>query len=237
MVGELEESVNMVPSTRWEDIVASKTCEEELRSNADLRKVLPGVESIVEDCKMKIAELAFAHLPVTLPKNELFAIVAYTHDTGMGKESNLYFQVNKQLRKRKPADRQELVRVWGTYMHFTLKAMQKLPDYKGVVYRGYPDKKTAIEQYQLGRPIQWGGFTSTSTSFDATRGFTDAASGVIFKITVSSGKDVNAYSFFPCENEILLSPKHRFIVSSEPYEKSGYTVLDMVQQKGSAWIS
>jgi hypothetical protein len=66
--------------------------------------------------------------------------------------------------------------------------MQKLPDHKGVVWRGYPDKDTTLAQYKLGRPIQWGAFTSTSTSFEATQGFTDKATGVIFKITVSSGK-------------------------------------------------
>jgi hypothetical protein len=71
---------------------------------------------------------------------------------------------------------------------FSLQGMQKLPDYKGVVWRGYPDKDTTLAQYKLGRPIQWGAFTSTSTSFEATKGFTDKDSGVIFKITVSSGK-------------------------------------------------
>jgi len=115
--------------------------------------------------------------------------------------------------------------------------MRLLPDVQGVVYRGYPDKATTLAQYQLGRPIQWGAFTSTSTNFEATKGFTDKTNGVIFKITVSSGKDINAYSFFPCEGEILLSPNHRFIVSSIPYERDGYTMLDMVQQKGAAWVS
>ncbi len=49
--------------------------------------------------------------------------------------------------------------------------------------------------------MQWGAFTSTTTNFDAAKGFfTDRAAGVIFKIAISSGReprDINAYSFFP----------------------------------------
>ena len=65
---------------------------------------------------------------------------------------------------------------------------------------------TAVAQYKPGRPIQWGAFSSTSTDFDATKSFTDLATGVIFKITVTDGRDINAYSFFPQEGEVLLSP-------------------------------
>jgi len=52
-----------------------------------------------------------------------------------------------------------------------------------------------------------------------------------------TSQDINAYSFFPLEGEILLSPSHRFIVSSAPYERDGYTIVDLVQQKGSSFIS
>ena len=75
-----------------------------------------------------------------------------------------------------------------TYIHTFIQGMRLLPDYEGVVYRGYPDKATTLQQYKLGRPIQWGAFTSTSTDFEATKGFTNRDTGVIFKITVSSGK-------------------------------------------------
>ncbi len=45
--------------------------------------------------------------------------------------------------------------------------------------------------------MQWGAFTSATTNFAAAKGFTDRAAGVIFKIAISSGRDINAYSFFP----------------------------------------
>jgi hypothetical protein len=53
----------------------------------------------------------------------------------------------------------------------------------------------------------------------------------------SSGRDINAYSFFPEEGEILLSPSHRFTVSSEPREEGGFTVIDLVQMAGVAFVS
>ena len=54
---------------------------------------------------------------------------------------------------------------------------------------------------------------------------------------MTDGRDINAYSFFPAENEILLSPSHRFTVSSAPYERDGYTIIDMVQQEGNTFVS
>ncbi len=61
----------------------------------------------------------------------------------------------------------------------------------------YPDKGIVEREYKRGRPVQWGAFTSTTTDFAAAKGFTDRAAGVIFKIAISSGRDINAYSFFP----------------------------------------
>ena len=50
--------------------------------------------------------------------------------------------------------------------------------------------------------------------------------GVVFKIQIFSGRDVNAYSSIPTEDEILLSPNH---VTSEACDVDGYTVIDLVQ--------
>eukprot|EP01049_Picozoa_sp_SAG25_P006636 SAG25_NODE_507_length_7316_cov_2.334904_7_plen_84_part_00 len=77
----------------------------------------------------------------------------------------------------------------------------------------------------------------TGTDLEATKSFTNREHGVIFKITVTDGRDINAYSFFPQEAEVLLSPEHRFHVSSAPYELDGFTVIDMVQDAGSTFVS
>ena len=94
-----------------------------------------------------------------------------------------------------------------------------------------------MEQYKKGRPVQWGAFSSTTTDFIAARGFTDKHKGVIFKIDLLTGRSVNDYSFFPAEDEILLTPNHRFTVTSKPYELDGYTMVDLCETQGEAFVS
>eukprot|EP01046_Picozoa_sp_COSAG06_P031373 COSAG06_NODE_3049_length_5919_cov_3.625773_4_plen_97_part_00 len=76
----------------------------------------------------------------------------------------------------------------------------------------------------------------SACSQDAAKGFAPDTR-VVFKINVTSGRDINAYSFFPQEGEILLSPSHRFTVSSEPREEGGYTYIDLVQVAGNTFVS
>ena len=157
--------------------------------------------------------------------------------------------------------REELGKIWGGYMHYMMTGLNQLPDFSGVCWRGYNhgSKADILSDYRVGRPIQWGAFTSVTTrsalharlcwckhqtaeqvvlsrSVDAAKGFAPKTR-VVFKITVTSGRDINAYSFFPQEGEILLSPSHRFTVSSEPREEGGYTFIDLVQMAGNTFVS
>jgi len=233
-----ETSIKMLPNTKWEAIVPLCGCADFLRSSAAVRAACPEIDSIADDCAAKALELSFEDdLPAALPEDQMLALAAYSHDLGAGQAGNLYYELNGALRKRGKEDRTAMMDGWGVYMHFMMGAMERLPKVGGVCYRGYPDKATAVAQYKLGRPIQWGAFASTSTDFETTKGFTDQATGVIFKITVTDGRDINAYSFFPQEAEVLLSPAHRFLVSSAPYELDGYTIIDMLQQDGGAFVS
>ena len=92
-----------------------------------------------------------------------------------------------------------------------------------------------VRRYKNGRPIQWGAFTSTTTSLEAARQFAgSSATGVIFKVKALAGKDVCPLSFFQAENEVLLGPAHKFIVTSETGGRveGGYTTIDLQQQEG-----
>lgn len=120
---------------------------------------------------------------------------------------NLYFELNRALRQRDAVQRTAALQLWGGYLYYLLSGLSKLTDVETVVYRGYPDKAKVVEQYKVGRPIQWGAFSSTSMSVAATKNFTDQEHGVIFKLTVLSGKVIRAYSYFPSEDEVLLSPQ------------------------------
>ena len=47
-----------------------------------------------------------------------------------------------------------------------------------------------------------------------------------------SGKDIGTVSFYPTENEVLLGPSHKFLVTSETggYQEGGYTMVELMQQ-------
>jgi len=62
----------------------------------------------------------------------------------------------------------------------------------------------------------------------------DQTEGVIFKIQVISGHDIGPCSYFPTENEILLSPNARFVVTKELYyTDEGYWSVDLAESQGT----
>ena len=130
---------------------------------------------------------------------------------------------------------------WGVSVHYLLKALRKLPDFEGTCYRGFPSSETDVilQQYKKRRRIQWGAFTSTTTDVEAARGFAGVG-GVVIKIDVTDGKDICPLSFFATEMEILLSPNHKFFVTSETggyTDDAGYRVVELLQQEGAWFIS
>jgi len=109
-----------------------------------------------------------------------------THDSNLNQTGqqagNLYFELNNALRERGPG-RVALLQLWGGFLYYLLSGLAKLENTQGVVYRGYPDKAKVEQQYQLGRPIQWGAFSSTAWDASTAKLFTDRDSGVILKLT------------------------------------------------------
>ena len=99
------------------------------------------------------------------------------------------------------------------------------------------DQATVRQEYTIGRPIQWAAFSSTSTELSATRRFVNPTEGVIFKLSVVSGRDIGPYSYFPSESEVLLSPNTTFAVTSDVYVADGYTFVDLTETQGSMLLS
>ena len=133
-----------------------------------------------------------------------------------------------------------MLSVWGGYLYYLMAALEKLPSLKMHVYRGHPDKAAVLRQYKEGRPIQWGAFSSTSRRPELASSFTDREKGIIFRLKVTTGKDVKDFSFFAAEEEeVLLSPQTRFVVTSEPYVNpdDGYWYLDLLEQTGTLFMS
>ena len=230
------EEISALPKLKLQK--PSRSCADELR-RPELGAVVADMDDLLDDVGFKVQQLMYEPLPVALPDDELFAVVVYTYDNQSGEQTgNLYYELNNALRKRTAQGRVALLQLWGGFLYYLLSGLAKLTDTTGVVYRGYPDKAKVEEQYQLGRPIQWGAFSSTSTDVAAAKVFTDKHSGVMFKLTLLSGKVIQAYSYFPSEDEVLVSPQARFVVSSALYVGAdGYTYLDIVEQKGTLFIS
>jgi hypothetical protein len=86
--------------------------------------------------------------------------------------------------------------VRGGFLFCLLSALAKLEDVQTVVYRGYPDKATVVENYKVGRPIQWGAFSSASRDVAVTKQYKHKANDVIFKLMLCAGKAIEAYSYF-----------------------------------------
>jgi hypothetical protein len=262
---QADDKTAMVANVPWLEIPALGNCDEFLLSSPAIRKLVPKIDYFVRDANAKADELVFSledeGLPI-LPRNELVAIVIYTHDLKLGKEQNLFYQLNQMLRKRGAKEREEMLKTWGTYMRYFMGGLSRLPDVECVCYRGFPHLEVAKQHYRRGRPIQWGAFSSATRSLEVAKMFAgmnrffiihhfifpsichfspfislSLGGGVIFKIDIFSGKDIVPYSFFPTEDEILLSPNHRFTVTSDMYEKDGYHFIDLLQIHDSTFFS
>jgi len=163
--------------------------------------------------------------------DELAGIVGYSHDlllSGGEKRGNLYYECNNALRVKGTEARKKMIRTWGGYMHWTMQGLEKLPSFAGLVVRGLPGRNSMVAQYTEGLEVQWKAFSSASCNIGAaTSFFDDPADGVIFRLTVKTGKNIRAFSFFPSEDEVLLMPGKRYKVTRAAYEDNGLTFIDM----------
>ena len=78
-------------------------------------------------------------------------------------------------------------------------------------------------------PVKWAEFNSCTTSLEAAKEFVGENDGVIFRITVTTGKVVTLLSLFPQEGEVLMWPGQKFVVTRAAYIEDGYTFLDMIE--------
>jgi hypothetical protein len=160
--------------------------------------------------------------------------VAFTFDNNTNRDDNVYYALNKALRERKTSVHP--FKHWQGFLYFLMRALDKLPRFQGTVYRGGNaglDQATVRREYTVGRPIQWAAFSSSTKDMAAAKRFVKKDLGVLFKLTVVSGRDIVAYSYFPKENEILLSPNTRLTVASKLYvDEDGFACIDLTEAAG-----
>eukprot|EP01103_Thecamoeba_quadrilineata_P019279 TRINITY_DN7733_c0_g1_i1.p1 TRINITY_DN7733_c0_g1~~TRINITY_DN7733_c0_g1_i1.p1 ORF type:complete len:763 (+),score=140.45 TRINITY_DN7733_c0_g1_i1:146-2290(+) len=145
---------------------------------------------------------------------DVYSILLYTYDSGLDRENNVYYQLNKVLRERAS---HQLVE-WRDYLFYLLTALNKLPA-QGPrnVYRGMNYKVDTREKYREGERVSWNGFTSTSVSKSQARNFLgkDQKGGTIFIIKIQkTGRAVHDFSAIPTEEEIILEPNSVFEVTN-----------------------
>ena len=121
--------------------------------------------------------------------------------------------------------------IFKDYLSYLLKALRKLPTFRGVVYRGNDNRTIVKQEYRQGREIFWSGFTSTTLSKDVAKEFSGKG-GVIFNIKVSTGKNISQFSTLGREDEIILTPNTGLIVAKELYKNpaDGYWYVDLVEK-------
>merc|ERR1711971_769865 len=98
------------------------------------------------------------------------------------------------------------------------------------VYRGVPNRDSVAQNYIEGSPVMFNAWTSTSTDVNRAQGFA-TEKGVILKIKVFTGKDIRNISMCEFENEILLTPKHRFQVTWGMYQDGNYSYVDLMETR------
>ena len=162
------------------------------------------------------------------------AVALYTFDFGKDGmyEMNPYRLLNKALSTKKKEEKaKQLVKVRDV-LYLVMCALRKLPAVKGVtLYRGIRDK-VDMNQYKEGSTVTWPGFSSTTPDMNTTKAFLTnmrderegeerdggedetTMKGTLFVIEEAWGYDVQPYSIFSDEEEILLEPERVFEVTS-----------------------
>ena len=147
------------------------------------------------------------------------AIAMYTYDFGLKDyESNPYRITNKSLAGRNYADLQKA----RGLLYLIMTALRKLPRVTGkTLYRGVRGKvKLDEDHYIKGNVITWPALSSTSPDMETTKTFLPKGpnsgnpTGTLFIIENGWGYDIQPYSLFPGETEILLEPERQFKVTS-----------------------
>ena len=162
------------------------------------------------------------------------AVAMYTYDFGFRDfENNPYRIVNRSLAGRNYANLQKA----SGLLYLVMTALRKLPRYTGcTLYRGVRGEVSLDEEhYHEGNVITWTALSSTSPDMGATKAFlargskSRSAKGTLFVIDGGWGYNIQPYSLFPGEVEILLEPERQFRVKSVfPGEELTFINLQML---------
>ncbi|CAF1261042.1 unnamed protein product [Rotaria magnacalcarata] len=157
-----------------------------------------------------------------LTTDESAAIQLYTMESKTEQES-LFYILNSTLRL---ADRNEL-KPFLLYVKLLLGALEKIPSFNGIVYRGIPGNISS--NFVKGKKITWWGFSSCTRSLEVLSKeefLGTIGQRTIFYIECTSGKSIQHYSYLsPDDEEILLLPGIELLVTNKKRTKHGLSIV------------
>lgn len=210
------------------DFTPDHDCRMTLLRAGDILGV-PDLAGMVEDVATRLEEDGY---PPTHPEyNSRFALYMYTfHANHLPSAQQFYAVLNAGLRSRQEG----WFKRWMPFIYYLSRALRELPDVDTTVYKGMAMPQN-VDKYNGKKKIHWSGFSSTTTSEAVAQKFAGIG-GLVLKMDVQNGKNVQPYSWFGKEEaELVLSPNMEFIVEGypkalkKPYTYAGRTYRDLVQ--------
>jgi hypothetical protein len=154
-----------------------------------------------------------------LTPNERAAIYMYTMEC-------MYRQLNAALRNVKRLH----LTPYFSYLKLLLTALWKLPNVKGVVWRGV--KADLSEEYPKKNQFFWWGFSSCTTELDVLQSdefLGETGTRTLFNIECYNGKLIRNHSQFAEECEVLLLPCSYFEVVGNIRQGSDLRIIHLRQ--------
>jgi hypothetical protein len=181
-----------------------------------LEEALKPIESSIDELSRSI-KVAKKHCTFPsehgLTRDESAAVYLYTMEGG---ENSFYKVLNAKLRSENRA----ALKPWFPFLKLFDMAIKKLPTVKGCIWRGISGDVSG--QFTKDQVLTWWGISSCSPSLDVIKGFLSPDTcSTVFMIEAINGKDVAGYTYFPHENEILLSLGTELQVKSDTLKHHG----------------
>ena len=206
---------------------------------------------VIEDCYKKARDIEEDNkLPRGLTVDDAAVIAMYTFDFGRKDlyDYNPYRIINNALRERRGKELEKA----KDLIYILMKALRKLPVvhgkdlYRGIIVDAYerPNQQAApsgskpypkLSDYKKGAEITWDALSSTSPDMEVTRQFLAQKTvagkiGILFTIKGGWGYDVQPYSLFPKESEILVEPERQFTIEAV-LPSEGLVIVNLLLQK------
>lgn len=162
--------------------------------------------------------------------DEISSIILYTMES-LPRDASLYFRMNKALRAK---DR-NTIKPWRDYIWLLMNSLKKVPPSKiRSVNRGCKGTLQTLNMNDLsaGDDFSWSAFSSVTTTVEVMKTFLGSDGDRVLlqiELTESVARDIQHFSLFPAENELLLPPNMSFQFQSKFPAGHGLVIVQLKQ--------